>query len=96
MKYLILLAFSQAADVGSTAFSIAHGAQELNPVLGFLMTGGWEAVLLAKAALVILAAICIVHATRFGLRYIRLTNRVILVLAIIALAVAAFNMVSWI
>jgi heme exporter protein D len=96
MRYLILFGVSQAADLVSTAFSHAHGAMEMNPLGRFLMSGGFGAIVWAKVAVVVLAALCVVHATRFGLKHIRLTNRVLLIASIIGLVIAAFNAVSWI
>lgn len=95
MRFLILFAVSQAADLASTAFSLAHGATETNPLGRFLMSGGPGAIIWTKAGVVVFAALCVVHATRFGLKHIRLTNRVLLIVSIIALAIASFNVIQW-
>lgn len=97
MKWIALLAFSQVADLASTAFSISRGAHELNPLIRVLVeNGGLATILLAKSAVIIFAAYLTIRAARLGLRYVRFTNGVVVGLSVLAFMVATLNMVSWI
>lgn len=96
MKYLVLLALSQLSDLGSTAFSLAHGATEMNPVGRFVLEhGGYISLLGFKVAFVAFAAYIIYRARRFGVAHIRRVNRIVLVLAVLFILTSVLNMVSW-
>lgn len=97
MKALALLGISQVADVGATAFALGRGATEMFPVPRFLLeNGGFASLILIKAAFFIFAALIVVRATRYGARHMGRVNRLVVALAVLFLAVAAFNLVSWI
>lgn len=97
LKYVILLALSQIADVASTVFGITHGAHELNPFVAVLMTsGGVAAVILFKAMVVVLAAILTTRAVHYGLTYVRFINGVVIGLSVLTFAIAISNMVTWV
>lgn len=97
MKYILLLALSQLADVASTAFALNQGAHEMNPLANFLIAyGGISLFLSFKVMLVVFAAFLVIRAKRFGLEFIRRVNRILLVLAILAFGIAALNMVTWV
>lgn len=97
MKYVALLAASQLADLLSTWFAISHGATEMNPIAkAALNYGGYAMFFSFKMVVVALGFFIVYRAARFGARYLRNVHRIVLVLALIAFAVAAWNMVAWI
>lgn len=70
MKYLIVLFIAQVADFGTTAWSMARGSYEANPIgAAIYNASGFPGMFAGKMVIVAIAAILIYRAPRFSLKY---------------------------
>jgi cell division protein FtsW (lipid II flippase) len=93
MKWLLLLLFSQFADVVTTGFLIYRGGWETNPVaLAIVHSGGILPLLLTKMALVVLAGLLMCRAARYGQRFARFVELVVCGIAIAFFVGSGWNL----
>lgn len=91
MKYVLLLALSQVADVVTTGLAMAHGSYETNPTaLWIIQRGGLFALLLVKLFVIVLAAYIAVRVARKDIKTQRFAYVVI-----VGIAFAYFMVASW-
>jgi hypothetical protein len=92
MKWLVALVISQVTDVLTTGFVLYRGGHEANPIaLAVASSGGIPALLLMKCGFIVLAALIVYRATRYGASHIRLTNVVVGTMAVTFLVGSAWN-----
>ena len=92
MKYVLLLALANIADVFTTGWGLTRGVYETNPLGKVLMDdGGLPLLLLAKMTIPILAALLILRATRIRPEYLGKINNLLIVLTTFIFTIAGIN-----
>lgn len=95
MRYVLLLALSQVADVASTGFSLSHGSTEMNPLVKMLLvSGGLGLLLLFKLGLVVFAALLVKRAIRINDGAVTRINTILIIMSAMFFGVAGWNLIQ--
>ena len=78
MKYVLLLAVANIADVFTTGWGLTRGVYETNPVAKLLMAdGGLPLLLIAKMSIPVVAALIVIRVSKYHPQFLG-TTKVIL------------------
>lgn len=94
MKYVILLALANIADVATTGWGLTQGNYETNPVAKVLMAdGGLPLLLIAKMSIPIVAALLLIRVDKNHPEYMRTVKSVLVGITSFIFFVAGINII---